>query len=184
MLGDGGVGKTALTIQFTSNHFVEDYDPTIEDCYRKHCVIDNIPAFLELLDTAGQEEFTALRDQWIRDSEAYVIVYSVTSQDSLDLVDGIVSSIKRVKDDFDEGMSPIVLAGNKCDLEEKREVSWEEGNSVANRFGLQFFETSAKTRYNLEKVFFDVVRLIREQYEMKAPKKSANTKKKQKCLVL
>ncbi|KAJ2237099.1 RAS2 protein [Coemansia sp. RSA 455] len=59
-------GGTALTIQLCLNHFVETYDPTIEDSYRKQVVIDDQPCVLEVLDTAGQEEYTALRDQWIR----------------------------------------------------------------------------------------------------------------------
>lgn len=63
VLGDGGVGKTALTIQLCLNHFIEAYDPTIEDSYRKHAVIDDQPVLIEILDTAGQEEYTALRDQ-------------------------------------------------------------------------------------------------------------------------
>jgi GTPase KRas protein len=75
VLGDGGVGKTALTIQLCSNHFVEEYDPTIEDSYRKQVVIDDESCLLEILDTAGQEEFTALRDQWIRDCEGFVLIY-------------------------------------------------------------------------------------------------------------
>ncbi|KAJ9473835.1 putative 60S ribosomal protein L19-A (putative) [Pseudozyma hubeiensis] len=65
MLGDGGVGKTALVIQLCLSHFVETYDPTIDDSYRKQTVIDDQPCVLEVLDTAGQEEYTALRYQWI-----------------------------------------------------------------------------------------------------------------------
>jgi GTPase KRas protein len=61
VLGDGGVGKTALTIQLCLSHFVETYDPTIEDSYRKQVVIDEIPCVLEVLDTAGQEEYTAFK---------------------------------------------------------------------------------------------------------------------------
>ena len=114
VLGDGGVGKTALTIQvgletrslkeekkkknaternsitngkqLCLNHFVETYDPTIEDSYRKQVVIDQQSCMLEVLDTAGQEEYTALRDQWIRDGEGFVLVYSITSRSSLSLI--------------------------------------------------------------------------------------------------
>jgi GTPase KRas len=56
---------------------VEEYDPTIEDSYRKQVVIDGVPCLLAILDTAGQEEFTALRDQWIRDCEGFIIIYSI-----------------------------------------------------------------------------------------------------------
>lgn len=86
VLGDGGVGKTALTIQLCLNHFVESYDPTIEDSYRKQVVIDEEPCILEVLDTAGQEEYTALRDQWIRDGEGFVLVYSIAQRSTFERV--------------------------------------------------------------------------------------------------
>ena len=140
VLGDGGVGKTALTIQLCLNHFVETYDPTIEDSYRKQVVIDDEPCVLEVhqpphppcprafpantaghartrpllvlllvlllglhlllprvlflrvlvppqvLDTAGQEEYTALRDQWIRDGEGFVLVYSIISRSTFERI--------------------------------------------------------------------------------------------------
>ncbi|WRT64640.1 uncharacterized protein IL334_001574 [Kwoniella shivajii] len=99
VLGDGGVGKTALTVQFTMSSFVETYDPTIEDCYRKQWVVDDQPCLLEVLDTAGQEEYTALRDQWIRDGEGFLIVYSITSRPTFERVERIVERVLRVKDE-------------------------------------------------------------------------------------
>ncbi|WWC68079.1 uncharacterized protein I206_101998 [Kwoniella pini CBS 10737] len=99
VLGDGGVGKTALTVQFTMSSFVETYDPTIEDCYRKQWVVDDQPCLLEVLDTAGQEEYTALRDQWIRDGEGFLIVYSITSRATFERVERIVERVIRVKDE-------------------------------------------------------------------------------------
>lgn len=64
MVGSGGVGKSALTIQFIHSHFVNEYDPTIEDSYRKHCIIGDETVLLEILDTAGQEEYSAMRGTW------------------------------------------------------------------------------------------------------------------------
>src|SRR3989338_4670372 len=98
VLGDGGVGKTALSIQFVSHHFVEFYDPTIEDSYRKQTVVDEESCLVEVLDTAGQEEFSALRDQWIRDSDAFVLVYSITSRSTFEMIPMIKNQILRVKD--------------------------------------------------------------------------------------
>mmetsp|Transcript_18897 Transcript_18897/g.48058 ORF Transcript_18897/g.48058 Transcript_18897/m.48058 type:complete len:192 (-) Transcript_18897:61-636(-) len=159
VLGDGGVGKTALTIQLCSNHFVEEYDPTIEDSYRKQVVIDEESCLLEILDTAGQEEFTALRDQWIRDCEGFVIIYSIISRSSFEQVSTFKEQVMRVKD---ADRLPIMLVGNKCDLEEKREVSTQEGVDLAKAFGAQFKEASAKTRVNVEEAFYDLVRMIRQ----------------------
>lgn len=157
-LGDGGVGKTALTIQLCSNHFVEEYDPTIEDSYRKQVVIDNQGCLLEILDTAGQEEFTALRDQWIRDCEGFVIIYSITSRGSFEQVMVFKDQVIRVKD---ADKLPIMLVGNKCDLEDQRQVSTQEGQELAKKMGCQFKEASAKTRVNVEEAFYDLVREIR-----------------------
>ncbi|KAJ3224440.1 Ras GTPase ras2 [Clydaea vesicula] len=141
VLGDGGVGKTALTIQ--------TYDPTIEDSYRKQVVIDDHPCILEVLDTAGQEEYTArLRDQWIRDGEGFLLVYSTTARSTFDRVEKFKEQITRVKD---TDRVPLMLVGNKCDKDLEREVSREEGYHMAKRIKADFVETSAKTCLNVEK---------------------------------
>merc|ERR1712137_529137 len=158
VLGDGGVGKTALTIQLCSNHFVEEYDPTIEDSYRKQVLIDGEPCLLAILDTAGQEEFTALRDQWIRDCEGFIIIYSITCRNSFNQVPAFRNQVLKVKD---TESIPLMLVGNKCDLEEKREVETSEGEELAIRLSCQFKEASAKTRENVEESFYDLVREIR-----------------------
>lgn len=82
VLRDGGVGKTALTIQLCLNHFVETYDPTIEDSYRKQVQIDNQSCMMEVLNTSGQNEYIALRDQWIRNGEGFILVYSTSLRSS------------------------------------------------------------------------------------------------------
>jgi hypothetical protein len=80
------------------NHFVETYDPTIEDSYRKQVQIDGQSCMLEVLDTAGQEEYIALRDQWIRDGEGFVLVYSISSRSSFARIQRFHSQIQRVKE--------------------------------------------------------------------------------------
>jgi len=150
VLEDGGVGKTALTIQLCLNHFIENYDPTIEDSYRKHAVIDDEPCLIEILDTAGQEEYTALRDQWIREGDGFLIVYSITQRATFERVEKFKYQISRVKDADDV---PVVLVGNKADKMQEREVSAAEGQALARRMGCEFVETSAKTRHNLETAY-------------------------------
>ncbi|GAA5872568.1 hypothetical protein JCM8547_006945 [Rhodosporidiobolus lusitaniae] len=160
VLGDGGVGKTALTIMLCLNHFIETYDPTIEDSYRKHAVVDGTPYMLEILDTAGQEEYTALRDQWIREGEGFLIIYSTTSRSSFDRVARFRDQIVRVKD---SETVPIVLVGNKIDRVHEREVETQHGRLLAQRMGTEFIETSAKTRENLEEAYHMAVRAIERQ---------------------
>ncbi|KUJ11947.1 ras-domain-containing protein [Mollisia scopiformis] len=178
VLGDGGVGKTALTIQLTLQHFVETYDPTIEDSYRKQVVIDGQSCMLEVLDTAGQEEYTALRDQWIRDGEGFVLVYSISSRSSFTRIQRFHNQIQRVKESSASSPSypgspissaapsapvPIMLVGNKSDRVTEREVSTQEGHALARELGCEFVEASAKNCINVEKAFYDVVRQLRRQ---------------------
>jgi GTPase KRas protein len=98
VVGGGGVGKSALTIQFIQSHFVDEYDPTIEDSYRKQCVIDEEVALLDILDTAGQEEYSAMREQYMRTGEGFLLVYSIIDKNSFEEIQGFHNQILRVKD--------------------------------------------------------------------------------------
>ncbi|ABN66200.1 predicted protein, partial [Scheffersomyces stipitis CBS 6054] len=160
VVGGGGVGKSALTIQLIQSHFVDEYDPTIEDSYRKQCTIDNEQVLLDVLDTAGQEEYSAMREQYMRTGEGFLLVYSINSRNSLEELQSFYEQILRVKD---SERVPVLVVGNKCDLEIERQVSYEEGLALANSFNCQFLETSAKQRINVEEAFYNLVRSIREQ---------------------
>jgi GTPase KRas protein len=160
VVGGGGVGKSALTIQLIQNHFVDEYDPTIEDSYRKQVVIDDETCLLDILDTAGQEEYSAMRDQYMRTGEGFLCVYSITSRGSFDEISSFREQILRVKD---KDQVPMIIVGNKCDLESERQVTQSEGRDLAKSFNSPFMETSAKTRVNVEEAFFELVRLIREE---------------------
>ncbi|KAI8870584.1 ras-domain-containing protein [Ramicandelaber brevisporus] len=166
IVGDGAVGKTALTIQMCLNHFVETYDPTIEDSYRRQVVIDGEPCILEVLDTAGQEEYSALRDQWFREGEGFLLVYSITARSTFERLTRFRDQIMRVKD---ADYVPLILVGNKCDKLHEREVSQAEGYAMARRLSCEFVETSAKECINVEHAFFSVVRMIRAQRSGRYP---------------
>ncbi|KAF1348948.1 ras protein [Delphinella strobiligena] len=159
VVGGGGVGKSCLTIQLIQSHFVDEYDPTIEDSYRKQCVIDEEVALLDVLDTAGQEEYSAMREQYMRTGEGFLLVYSITSQQSFEEIKTFQQQILRVKD---KDYFPMIVVGNKCDLDGEREVSTEAGRELARNFGCKFIETSAKSRINVENAFYDIVREIRK----------------------
>ncbi|KAL1707948.1 ras family-domain-containing protein [Schizophyllum commune] len=161
VVGGGGVGKSALTIQFIQSHFVDEYDPTIEDSYRKQCVIDEEVALLDVLDTAGQEEYGcgAMREQYMRTGEGFLLVYSITSRSSFEEISTFHQQILRVKD---QDWFPIVVVANKCDLEYERQVGMNEGRDLAKHFGCVFIETSAKQRINVDQAFTSLVREIRK----------------------
>jgi len=181
IVGDGGVGKSALTIQLTQNQFIAEYDPTIENSYRKQVNIDDEVYMLDILDTAGQEEYSAMRDQYIRSGRGFLIVYSIVSRPSFEAVTNFRDQILRVKD---LSTYPIVIIGNKADLADKdRRVTTMEGKELAKSFGAPFLETSAKSRVNVEEAFFTLVREIKkwnqnpENEEMAPPKKRS-------CIIL
>jgi len=159
VVGGGGVGKSALTIQFIQSHFVNEYDPTIEDSYRKQCVIDDEVALLDVLDTAGQEEYSAMREQYMRTGEGFLLVYSITSRSSFEEISTFHQQILRVKD---KDQFPIVVVANKSDLEYDRQVGQHEGREQARHFGCAFRETSAKHRTGVDEAFHDLVREIRK----------------------
>merc|ERR1711939_555416 len=166
VLGDGGVGKTALAIQLCLNHFVETYDPTIEDSYRKQVQIDGQSCMLEVLDTAGQEEYTALRDQWIRDGEGFVLVYSISSRSSFSRIQKFHHQIQRVKDSAAAGSptypgSPLSATMGSSAFGPAPVM--QEGSALAKQMNCDFVEASAKNCVNVEKAFFDVVRQPRRQ---------------------
>eukprot|EP00486_Rosalina_sp_Unknown_P005608 CAMPEP_0201572204 /NCGR_PEP_ID=MMETSP0190_2-20130828/15328_1 /ASSEMBLY_ACC=CAM_ASM_000263 /TAXON_ID=37353 /ORGANISM="Rosalina sp." /LENGTH=198 /DNA_ID=CAMNT_0047997663 /DNA_START=99 /DNA_END=695 /DNA_ORIENTATION=+ len=167
VLGGGGVGKSALTIRLVTNNFLEEYDPTIEDSYRKSVVIDDKACLLDILDTAGQEEFSSMQDQWMREGQAFLVVYSITSRTTFDEAIIMREKILRCKE---EEEPPIVLVGNKCDLEDQRQVQQTEGTGLAKEWGENstFFETSAKEKINHEECFYAAVRLVRNQVKKNA----------------
>ena len=105
---------------FFQSYFVTDYDPTIEDSYQKQCVIDDKVARLDVLDTAGQEEFSAMREQYMRSGEGFLLVFSLSDRRSFDEAARFHKDILRAKD-RDE--FPVMLVGNKADLQSQRMVS-------------------------------------------------------------
>lgn len=130
-------------------------------------MIDRETCWIQVLNTTGQEEYTALRDQWVRDGEGFVIIYSVGSRSSFTRTQRFYNQIGRVKVESSSKNSaqfvPIMLVGNNCEMTTEREVSTEEGHALAREFGCEFLEVSTKNSINVEKTFYDVVRMIRKQ---------------------
>ena len=197
MLGVGGVGKSCLTIQLVNKYFTYEYNPTIENSFRKQLTVDDETCLLEILDTAGQEEYLAMRDQHISQGQGFVLVYAVDNRNTFDQLPQLYNSITRVKE---SDAAPCVIMGNKADMTDKK-VQAQEGKDMAKKLGNSpFFETSAKTRLNVEEGFSQLVRQIRrteqrsstpapepdkETGEVPAkPVKGSKDKKKSACIIV
>jgi len=183
VLGGGGVGKSALTIRLVTDNFLDEYDPTIEDSYRKQVEIDNVPALLDILDTAGQEEFASMQDQWMREGKGFLLVYNIMEKASFQELSILRDKILRAKD---VDSVPLVIAGNKCDLRDNNntsQVTTKEGADLAKQWNCKFFETSAKDKINNEECFYEVVRQIRAA-EQKESGNSSNSSKRRRCAIL
>jgi len=183
VVGAGGVGKSALTVRFIQGNFIERYDPTIEDSYRKGIEVDGFACMLDIMDTAGQEEYSALRDQYMRTGHGFVLCYSIISRSSFDTTHRLRTSILRIKEE--EGPDiPIVLVATKADLESERAVSIKEGESLAAKFKAPFLETSAKNNMNVNNVFIETVRAIKKWREQNPEKMKKNRKADSRCVLL
>lgn len=150
MVGTGGVGKSALTLQFMYDEFVEDYEPTKADSYRKKVMLGSQEIQVDILDTAGQEDYAAIRDNYFRSGEGFLCVFSITEEESLNAAHEFREQILRVKNDE---RIPFVLVGNKADLEDRRVVSVEQAKELAACWKVPYVETSAKTRHNVDAVY-------------------------------
>lgn len=177
VLGGGGVGKSSITIRFITNNFIEDYDATIEDSYRKMFNVDDEICNLEILDTAGQDEYKPLVNGWIRSSDGFILVYDVTSRQTFEEVKDFYENVVQTKDTT---KFPLVLVGNKCDLIDRKKVDTEEGKKLANKWGCPFIEVSAKDKINDTACFYEIARQLRSYDKSRKNKKKTESF----CLIL
>jgi GTPase KRas protein len=151
-----------LIEQLALGIFLDDYDPTREDAYRKHTNINGKYCVVEFLDTNSHEPSPSKWAQWIHESDAAMLVYSISSRQSFNQLEVVWKAIKGVKTQV--GMwdpFQLCVVGNKCDLEAERQVSEEEGRAFAKKIGCSFEECSARTSKNVEKVVHDLVRKVK-----------------------
>jgi len=169
MIGAGGVGKTCFIEQLVNSTFIDIYNPTLEESYRKDMIIDDSNVILNIYDTSGMEDFSAVRDQYIRIGEGFLVFYSVTTEASFQVIKNLHETIINITDD---DKIPVLIVGNKSDLED-RDVQYESGLSLAKEFGWGFIEASAKTKTNVVEAFETIVRDIyryRWEQSQKIPK--------------
>ncbi|TVY31434.1 Ras-like protein, partial [Lachnellula subtilissima] len=182
--GDGGCGKSSITLRLVRSQWTHEYDPTIEDSYTLTRRIDGQTYHLSLTDTAGQEEYRGMWASSNLRSDAFLLVYDITNGNSLGVLEefnGLIDIEAETRADAWDGrgggiggngkgrekekgpVKPVkIVAGNKCDLQESRQVSAQVGLEWARRRGCGFMETSARNTVNIEETFALIVRRVVE----------------------
>eukprot|EP00299_Pterocystis_sp_00344_P016764 c840_g1_i1.p1 GENE.c840_g1_i1~~c840_g1_i1.p1 ORF type:complete len:199 (-),score=28.50 c840_g1_i1:60-629(-) len=150
LLGDAGVGKTSLVLRFVSNHFKEYSESTIGASFMSKTIVVNDTAFkFQIWDTAGQEKYHSLAPMYYRGSAAAVIVYDITRKESFQTLKNWVKELQTLGPEH----IVIALAGNKLDMEDKREVSSAVAEQYARDINAIYLETSAKHDTNVHSLF-------------------------------
>ncbi|SPN98865.1 probable ras-related GTP-binding protein [Cephalotrichum gorgonifer] len=151
IVGSRSVGKSSLAVQFVDGHFVDSYYPTIENTFTKTIRYKGQDFSTEIVDTAGQDEYSILNSKHFIGIHGYMLVYSVASLPTFEMVQVIRD---KILDRLGTDSVPIVMVGNKSDLRpEQRQVSAEEGRKVAERLQCGWTEASARYNENVSKAF-------------------------------
>ncbi|RPD54304.1 ras-domain-containing protein [Lentinus tigrinus ALCF2SS1-7] len=182
VLGAGGVGKSALVMRYGKNVFLEQYDPTIEEEYDLTVEYEGKRSRLEIVDTAGVEQFTGINESYIQRGMGFVLVFSLTQEASLRDVDHIRQQIYRIKGGEED--VPIVVVGTKMDLTGEREVSSQQMKELAVEWGLPFYETSAKKGWHVNEVFNHLLARMRKRYPDGMPKGHRHRRKDGQCVIM
>ncbi|KAJ7326118.1 Ras of Complex, Roc, domain of DAPkinase [Desmophyllum pertusum] len=140
VFGEAGVGKSALSIRYVCQEFSSTYDPTIEDNYETDIEVDGCPIKVEVIDTAGNDVFRRMRDQYIKSGDGFILVYSIADRGSSHSMTAFHEQIIAAKGEKVKIIPqiPIILVGNKCDLDDEREVSYQDGKKIAATFSCPF----------------------------------------------
>ncbi|XP_028402637.1 ras-related protein Rab-8A-like [Dendronephthya gigantea] len=164
VLGDSGVGKTCLIYRYTEGIYSDVYVSTIGiDCRTTMLNVDDLKVRMQIWDTAGQERFRTLTSAYYRGAMGVLLVYDVTAEESFSHVN---SWLRNIDDNASSDVCKV-LVGNKADLNDKRVISKERGEMVAQNNNLKFFETSAKTDMGVKEAFKSLAHLIKDLKDSK-----------------
>ncbi|MHA1835656.1 MAG: GTP-binding protein [Candidatus Odinarchaeia archaeon] len=157
VIGDGGVGKTCLTLTFVKKEFKSDYIPTLGvDVYMKEFGLGESKVTLIIWDIAGQEKFDIIRKQYYKGAQGALLVFDLTRPETF-------YNIEKWHEELVINVSekiPIILLANKSDVEDKRQVKSDEIELMAKKLRCDYFETSAKTGKNVDKAFYSLLKKI------------------------
>lgn len=174
VVGSRSVGKSSMTVKFVEDHFVESYYPTIENQFSKTIKYNNEDYEIEVLDTAGQDEFSIMNEKHLIGIHGYLLVYSVTSRQSFELIEIIRD---KILNSIGSDNIQMVLIGNKSDLNYQRQVEYDEGLKLAQKFNCKFLESSVKDNININSAFESLIDQIESV-------QNPPMKKEEKCTIV
>ena len=176
LIGDGAVGKTCFLNRYIDDKFIESHLMTVGiDFKLKNIQLDDGKSCkAQIWDTAGQEKFHAITRNYFKNAHGIILIYSVIDIASFQ---NVKNWIKQIKKEASEKVC-IILVGNKIDKQEERLVSTEEGEKIADEYGLKYFECSAKTGENIEQAFKEVAKKILENFSNVEEKETTKLKNK------
>ena len=192
ILGDSSVGKTSLISRYANGIFKEEYLATVGlDYYNKQDTINNLNVLVKLWDTAGQERFKSLTPNYFRNAEGVVIVFDVTNLETFENLKYWISSIKSNLGEKNI-IIPIIIIGNKIDMDDMRDINKEEADKFAKENDYKYFEASAKTGEGVDEAFREIVNQIldnsdkleeikEERKSIKIQEEPNNKQKKKNC---
>ncbi|QSL65239.1 hypothetical protein MERGE_002548 [Pneumocystis wakefieldiae] len=160
VMGSRSVGKSSLTVQFVEGHFVESYYPTIENTFNKTIKCKGQEYAAEIIDTAGQDEYSILSSNYSIGIHGFILVYSVASKSSFEMIKIIRD---KILNHTGTEQVPIVIVGNKSDLHIQRQVTPEDGKNLALKWGCSWTEASARHNENVAKIFDFIILEIEKQ---------------------
>jgi GTPase KRas protein len=186
VVGHGSVGRSALIFHLINTNFEGQYEPTEMDyaaCHQKVVQIDQETCLLEVFEARGkgeweEAEFRIYRERFISAGHGFLFVFSITCRNSFGDIPYLREQMLGIREG--DHVLPMVLVGNKCDLEPERQVATSEAADLAESFGCKYLETSAKERMNVEACFFELVREIRKA---RAREENKGKHPKQQCFL-
>uniref|UniRef100_A0A8P4K4D0 small monomeric GTPase n=1 Tax=Dicentrarchus labrax TaxID=13489 RepID=A0A8P4K4D0_DICLA len=161
LVGDSGVGKTSLLVQFDQGKFIPgSFSATVGIGFTNKVVtVDDVKVKLQIWDTAGQERFRSVTHAYYRDAHALLLLYDITSKTSFDNIRAWLTEVH----EYAQSDVVIMLLGNKADMSSDRAIRRDEGERLAREYSVPFMETSAKTGVNVELAFTAVAKELKHR---------------------
>lgn len=158
VIGSRGVGKSSICLQFARNQFLKSKKSLLFNYYRKQVALDGEHTTIHVLDTNGNEKNTV---DFISQAHGFLIIFDLTRPNTLSEVDNFYQLVRKLKNCF---TFPLVLVGNKVDLNDIKQISNENALRVALKLKCQYYEVSAKTKFNIDLIFIECIRRIKRQF--------------------